>query len=122
MGRKVLVVDDEPNVVKLVENRLKANNYEVIHAFDGEEAIRKAREENPDLILLDIMMPKMSGCEAAMVIQDDPRTKDIPIIMLTALVSKDEEEKRVKFKLNLCMAKPFDYKILLQKVEEHIRK
>jgi CheY-like chemotaxis protein len=122
MSKKILVVDDEPAILNLVENRLRANGYDVVTAADGEEGVQKAKAENPDLILLDIMMPKMSGCEAAVLIQDDPKTKDIPIIMLTALVSKNEESKRVQYRLNICIAKPFDNQDLVAKVQEHIRK
>ncbi len=61
MAKKVLVVEDEPELVKALEVRLKTQNYEVITAFDGEEGLRKAREENPDLIILDLMLPKMDG-------------------------------------------------------------
>jgi len=116
------VVDDEPQIVKLVASRLSANGYEVVSAYDGEEGVQKALEENPDLILLDVLMPKLDGCGAAVRLKGDERTKDIPIILLTAVVSKDEEGRDVRFASSVCVAKPFEEKELLQKVSEQIRK
>ena len=81
MDRKVLIVDDEKNIVDIIAFNLKKEGYQVITASDGEEGVRKTFEENPDLILLDIMMPKMDGYEACRKIREKKHT---PIIMLTA--------------------------------------
>jgi CheY-like chemotaxis protein len=83
MAKKILVVDDEPHIVKLVSSRLEANGYEVIAASDGKEGIEKAKEEQPDLILLDIAMPKMTGHEVLKKLKEDKDTKSIPVIMIT---------------------------------------
>jgi DNA-binding response OmpR family regulator len=83
MAKKILVVDDEPHIAKLVASRLKANGYEVITAGDGKEGLDKARAEKPDLILLDIAMPRMTGEEALQKLKEDKDTKSIPVIMIT---------------------------------------
>ena len=81
MDRKILIVDDEKNIVDIIAFNLKKEGYTVITAADGEEGVQKAMEENPDLILLDIMMPKMDGYEVCKKIREK---KNTPIIMLTA--------------------------------------
>ncbi|MCH7505436.1 response regulator [PVC group bacterium] len=83
-GKRILIIDDEPNIVKLITARLKLNRYQTIQAFDGEEGLRKAKEEKPDLIILDVMMPKMSGYDFVKNIKSDDELKHIPIVILTA--------------------------------------
>ena len=83
MAEKVLIIDDEIHFLKLVESRLKANGYEVITARDGKEGLEKAKTKMPDLILLDIIMPKMDGRETLKRLRQDEDTKSIPVIMLT---------------------------------------
>ena len=95
MGYTILVVDDEPNIVKLVESRLKANGYDVISAGNGRQGFEKAKKEKPDLILLDIMMPEMTGEEALAQLKNDPETQAIPVIMLTAKQEADDIVKCV---------------------------
>ena len=82
--KTILVVDDEPDAIELVEFNLRAAGYGVIAAEDGEEAIRKAREGLPDLIVLDVMLPEVDGMAACRTLKNDPITSDIPVIMLTA--------------------------------------
>ena len=82
--KTILVVDDEPDAIELVEFNLRAAGYGVIAAEDGEEAIRKAREVLPDLIVLDVMLPEVDGMAACRTLKNDPITSDIPVIMLTA--------------------------------------
>ncbi|MFH1778311.1 MAG: response regulator [Candidatus Omnitrophota bacterium] len=93
MAKKILVVDDEPHVVRVVENRLKANGYEVITADNGLDGLARAKKEKPDLIILDIMMPKMDGQEVLKNLRQNKDTEAIPVIMLTA---KTEGEDIVK--------------------------
>jgi DNA-binding response OmpR family regulator len=83
MANKVLVVDDEPHIIKLIESRLKSSGYNVITAADGLEGFEKAKAERPDIILLDITMPRMTGKEALMKLKADKQTSSIPVIMLT---------------------------------------
>ncbi len=81
---KILVVDDEVYILHILDFILGAENYDVITASNGEQALQKVREEKPDLVVLDIMMPKLDGYETCRVIKNDPKTKLIPVILLTA--------------------------------------
>ncbi|MBN1870617.1 MAG: response regulator [Candidatus Omnitrophica bacterium] len=124
MGRKkILVVDDEKKIRELLEIRLSSEGYEVIQAKDGEEGVQKAKANLPDLILMDVMMPKMDGAEATKYLQEDPATKGIPVIFLTAIVTKEEEENQT-LGLQLdsghyrFMAKPFDAQKLLAEIKK----
>jgi DNA-binding response OmpR family regulator len=84
MGQRILAADDEERVVRLLQIRLEALGYEVIPAYDGETALRRVAEERPDLVLLDVMMPKLDGFEVLRRLKQDPETASIPVIMLTA--------------------------------------
>ena len=82
--KRILVVDDEQDLLDFVKLRLEANNYSVFTALDGEEAFEVFKKENPDLVVLDIIMPKVNGFKVCQALKNDPLTKNIPIIMLTA--------------------------------------
>ncbi len=82
---KILVVDDERGLVNALRISLESDNYKVVEAYTGDGAIRKARSEAPDLILLDLMLPDMTGYEICNKLRKDPLTKSIPIIMLTGM-------------------------------------
>jgi len=124
---KILVVDDEPGVVKLIKKSLEKNDYEVVTASDGKEGLAKAQNEKPDLILLDIMMPIMNGGDAVRVLKSDSATRNIPIIFLSAVISKNEEMNH-QLSVNIentyypAIAKPFDLPELLAKIEELLKK
>ena len=121
MLKKILIVDDEVDVVEALEARLKANRYSVTMAESGREALIQAREVGPDLIILDIMMPDMDGNEVARVLRDDKSTKDIPIIFLTALQTKEDEKRQgPEIGENVVFAKPFEFDKLLKKIKELI--
>lgn len=81
--KKVLLVDDDPLIIRMYEHKLSDEGYDVILAFDGEEGIVKAADEQPDIILLDLMMPKMNGIDALKHLKKDPKTKKIPVVILT---------------------------------------
>lgn len=85
MQEKILVVDDEKGIVSALKISLETDNYKVVEAYTGDGAIRKARSEVPDLILLDLMLPDMTGYEICNKLRKDPLTRSIPIIMLTGL-------------------------------------
>ena len=93
MGKKILVVDDEPATVELEERWLKAEGYEVLAAHSGEEGLDLCRDSKPDAVILDIMMPDMSGNEVAAHMQEDPILKHIPIIFVTAMIKPGEVPK-----------------------------
>lgn len=116
MKEKVLVVDDEPSIVNLVSVKLSHEGYRVVSARDGEEALEKVRSERPDLVLLDVMMPKLDGKEVCMRLKRDPATKDIPVVMLTAAGEFGEQLKGLELGADEYMTKPFDPKHLVQVV------
>ena len=117
--RKVLVVDDEKNIVDIIKFNLKKEGYDVVTAADGQEAILKAYTENPDLILLDIMMPNVDGYEACRKIREK---YDTPIIMLTARA--EEVDKLLGFELGAddYVTKPFGVRELMARVKANLRK
>ncbi|MDY7032789.1 MAG: response regulator [Thermodesulfobacteriota bacterium] len=86
--QRVLVVDDDPDLVESVKMMLENKNYEVITAYDGIEGLQKAKEDSPDLIILDVMMPNKDGYEVCHELKADPQYNDIPILLLTAVVSE----------------------------------
>jgi CheY-like chemotaxis protein len=125
MMRKILVVDDEQKLVELLKIRLEANQYEVVTAFNGTEALEKVGQENPSLIILDVIMPGMDGGEFAKNLMADVKTSWIPIIFLTSLVNKGEESAE-QYKINVehkhyqTLAKPFDSSNLLKMIKDLI--
>ena len=118
MSKKILVVDDEPHIVKMIESRLHANGYDVITAFDGQEGLKKAQGENPDLILLDVMMPKLTGYKVSRLLKFDERFKNIPIIMLTARSQENDIELGTEVGVNLYITKPFEAQHLLDSIQK----
>ncbi|MEX2550393.1 MAG: response regulator [Nitriliruptoraceae bacterium] len=88
---KVLVVDDEPDVLLLCRVNLEFEGYEVVEATDGEEAMEMVRSASPDVVLLDVMMPKMDGWQVLSAIKDDDELRDIPVVMLTAKVQDQDQ-------------------------------
>jgi CheY-like chemotaxis protein len=123
--KTILVVDDESQVVELMKNRLEANHYNVISASDGAEGIKKAQQEKPDLILMDILMPNLSGGEAVKILQANPATKRIPVIFFTAAVG-DMSQGTETGSINVdghfftAVAKPFRPEPLLNEIEKLI--
>jgi two-component system, OmpR family, alkaline phosphatase synthesis response regulator PhoP len=113
--KKILIVDDEGDVLEVLAARLGLAGYQVIKAHNGKEAVERARIELPDLIILDILMPEMGGEEAGEILRSSPATKDIPIIFLTCLFTKQDEKKDGHtLGKNIFVAKPYDVKELLE--------
>ena len=119
-AKKILVVEDDLVTQRVLSARLEINGYEVITAQDGEEGLKKARKENPDLVTLDLMLPKMTGYEVCRMLKFDDKYKKIPIIVLSALDQQDEREKAVKAGADAVFIKPFDLELLLVKIKEFI--
>lgn len=119
MNRKVLVVDDEKPIVDIIKYNLIKEGYDVITAEDGEEAIIKNKEENPDLILLDIMMPKVDGYEACRKIRADYAT---PIIMLTARAEEVDKVLGLEIGADDYVTKPFSVRELMARVKANLRR
>lgn len=107
MKSRILVVDDEPDAVDLIEFNLEAAGYAVSTAGDGAEALRKARQMPPDLILLDLMLPEVDGLEVCKILRRDPATAKIPIIMLTAKAAEIDRILGLELGANDYVTKPF---------------
>lgn len=106
---KVMIVDDNVDTVELLTKRFRAEGYEIAAAHDGEQALRMVREWPPDLIVLDIMMPKIDGYEVCRRLKDDEATQHIPILMLTAKSKVPEKVKGLDTGADSYLTKPFDY-------------
>ena len=116
---KILVVDDEPGIVELVRLNLEDNDYQVVTAQDGQRALEAYYSEMPDLIVLDVMMPKMNGFEVCQTIR---RQSNVPIIMLTALSDAEEELKGLESGADDYIGKPFSPGELVARVRAVLRR
>lgn len=119
--KKILVVDDEKDLVVILEARLEAAGYEVIAAFDGAQALEKVKEKKPDLILLDVMMPKMDGYQVCRLLKFDEKSKEIPVIMLTARGQPGDKKLGQQVGVDDYMVKPFENEELLRKIETWLK-
>jgi two-component system phosphate regulon response regulator PhoB len=115
---KILVVDDEPEAVELVEFNLKGAGYEVSTAADGAEALNKARRIQPNLVILDVMMPEIDGMEVCKLLRRDPATSAIPIIMLTAKASEVDRVLGLELGADDYVVKPFSPRELVLRVKK----
>ena len=122
MHEKIFIVDDEEEILRLLRIELSREGFETITALDAKEAIRKAQELHPKLIIMDVMLPDMSGAETVRKLKLHPLTQKIPVIFLTALLSKSEEQHAKHIKVDEhdyeVIAKPIDHELLLDKVRE----
>ena len=116
--KKILVVDDEIAMTKVVEIRLRAAGYDVVLAHDGQEGLEKAKTENPDLMILDLMLPKVDGFKVCGLLKSDARYKKIPIIIYTARVQDSDQQLGKEVGADAYITKPFDPQVLLGKVKE----
>jgi len=107
VSKKVLIVDDEPNIVAALEFLLEKNGYQVQVAANGEEALARLDDFSPDLVLLDVMVPKMSGYEVCQRMRAQPKWRDIKIVMLSARGREVEVEKGMSLGADLYVTKPF---------------
>ena len=117
MAKSILIVDDEPNILLSLEFLMQQEGYEVRTATNGDEALLAVGEKQPDLILLDIMMPKLDGFEVCQKIRSNPKWKDIRIVMLTAKGREVDQEKGLALGADDYIIKPFGTKQLVKKVK-----
>lgn len=122
MGNHILVVDDEADIAEMARIRLQANGYSVELAYDGLDAIEKAKRSKPDLIVLDIMMPQIDGLEVCRRLRQLPQTSEIPIIMLTALKSEETQRRSKEVGAQDYLEKPFDGGELLDMVRFYLKR
>jgi two-component system phosphate regulon response regulator PhoB len=122
VAAKILVVEDEPAIQELIAFNLKSAGYEVLRAENAELAMQMINEVLPDLVLLDWMLPKMSGVEFANILRQEARTKTIPIIMLTARVDENDKIKGLDVGADDYMTKPFSPRELVARIKAVLRR
>jgi len=118
VAKKILLVDDEIDFVEMLRVRLEDNNYEVLVAYDGEEGLERAERDGPDLIILDIMLPKISGFDVCLKLKINKAFKKIPIIMLSAKFQPNDVKFGIAMGADAYITKPFEPQILIDKVHE----
>ncbi|GEM_PF-161809 len=114
---RILLVDDEPSIVKMVGKRLQVEGYETLVAMDGQEALEKVRLERPDLVILDLMLPKLNGYEVCAMLKKDPAFQKIPIMMFTAKAQEKDERLGLDCGADAYLAKPFKAQDMLDKIK-----
>ncbi len=116
--KMVLVIEDDELNLKLVQEMLRLGNYRTIEAMDAETGIQMSRRHKPDLILMDIHLPKMDGLSATRIIKSDENLKQIPIVALTALAMTDDREKALEAGCDDYVTKPFHFQNLLTTIDQ----
>jgi DNA-binding response OmpR family regulator len=121
-AKKILVVDDEIDLVETLRFPLELEGYNVLVSHDGEDALNQARKEKPDLILLDLMLPKLDGYKVCRLLKFDERYKHIPILMLTAKTQEKDKILGKETGADEYITKPFEMDYLIEKVKAHLSK
>lgn len=117
---KILIVDDEPLNLDYIEQRLEDLDYKIITAADGQDALDKIKSQQPDLILLDLMMPVLDGFGVLKIIKEDNYLRDIPVIIVSAVDDSKSIVKGIKQGADDYITKPIDAERLVKKVKEHL--
>jgi DNA-binding response OmpR family regulator len=117
---KILVIDDEQNLRRLAQVNLEANKYEVITATSGIEGLKAAEQEHPDLVLLDVRMPDMSGWDVLMALKMSRKLKKIPVVIMSASPPYKDEQKLRNLRTSGWLLKPFSVEELLQEVKRRL--
>ncbi len=121
MAKKILIIEDEENLVELLRFRLEANGYEVEAAYNGEEGLGKIKKIKPDIVVLDVMMPKMHGYEVCMRAKKNEATRNIPIIVLTAHTQTGDIDEAKKCGADYFISKPFEPTQLLEEIKRLLK-
>ena len=116
--RRILIIEDEAGLVEMMKMRLEAADYEVISAFDGQEGLDVAKKEKPDLIILDLMLPKMDGYKVCGLLKKDARYAKIPVIIFTARAQEEDVKLGEEVNADAYIIKPFEPQVLLAKIKE----
>ena len=119
---KILIADDEPDIVEIIQYNLTKEGYEIVTANDGDDAIEKAKLSQPDLIILDIMMPRKNGVEVCEILRAQPAFKDTLIVFLTALSDESSHVKGLETGADDYVSKPISPKILVSRVHAMFRR
>ena len=117
---RILVVDDELDLVSVLRMGLEIQGFEVIEAMDGEEGLRRAREEHPDLLVLDLMLPKMDGYKVCRALKFDERFRNVPIIILSARSGEQDRRLALDMGADLFVTKPYDMADLVAKIRQQL--
>ena len=120
--KKIVLVEDEPDILKTLQVFLQSEDFQVLTAVDGMQGLNMAREEEPDLIILDIMLPKLDGYKVCAMLKLDEKYKRIPIVMFTARAQKADKEIGEGVGADAYITKPFDPEALLTTIKELIKK
>lgn len=120
--KRVLVIEDETDLADLLGYNLRKAGYHADVANDGQAGLKKATDERPDLVILDVMMPELSGLQVARLLRTDPKTSSIPILMLTAKAEESDQVAGLQVGADDYVTKPFSMKVLLARVEALIRR
>ncbi len=120
--KKILVVDDEVDLVETVRFPLEMEGFDVLVSYNGEDALNQARKENPDLIILDLMLPKLDGYKVCRLLKFDERYKHIPILMLTAKTQEKDKILGKETGADEYITKPFEMDYLMEKVKAYLSK
>lgn len=118
--KKILIVDDEADIIEILKFVLETNGYECITASDGEMGLNLAREISPDLIILDVMMPKINGYKVSRFLKFDEKYKNIPILMLTARSQEEDKAIGEETGADEYITKPFNVDVVVQKVKSYL--
>ena len=121
MAKRIVVADDDPQILKLVRACLERKGYEVLEAQDGDAALATIRQMRPDLVVLDLMLPKVNGWNVGFALRKEAAFQRLPIIVLSGLVEADSGRQEVFDYVDFHMAKPFDTEQFVAKVEELLR-
>jgi two-component system, OmpR family, alkaline phosphatase synthesis response regulator PhoP len=116
--KKILVVDDEPDSLMTLSMALKSLGYNVVGALNGEEGLKIFREEKPDIVILDIVMPLMDGWEVLKRIKSGFKSRRVPVILITGKSAETDKWKRYKYKADFYVTKPYDLKKLLFTIQD----
>jgi len=117
-SKKILIVEDEPDIAESLKARLELEKFKVVIAGDGKAGVEQARKEKPDLIILDVMLPLLDGYEVCSIIKKDDKTKNIPVLFLTALPNIQDAEKAFEVGASDFLNKPYTNERLLGKVRK----
>lgn len=120
MSKKVLIVDDEQDIVETLKFVIETKGYECLCAYDGEEGLMLAKQEMPDLIILDVMMPKINGFKISRLLKYDNKYKDIPILMVTARSQDEDKLIGEETGVNEYVTKPFEIDEIMKKIDKYL--
>lgn len=120
--KKILVIDDEPDSLMTLSMALKSLGYVVLGALNGREGLKLFKEEKPDLVVLDIVMPLMDGWEVLKRIKAGFKSKRVPVILITSKTEEESKEKGYRYKANFYVTKPYDLKHLILTIEDMLKK